>query len=109
MLMNVMRKMYGKGKLKSPINIIDLTNKHALLRDLTCIQKIDTECAIESVDLLVKIEYGWLAIGKISNQFIMIDVNLIREDSWNLLVNILVEKNPKTWLYVLYILNYYLK
>lgn len=75
--------------------MIDLTKKIKLLDLITNIQEVEVESAIDSLEMLVKIDYGWLAIGKRLNQYIMIDVNLIKEDSWRLLVDIITYRKQR--------------
>jgi hypothetical protein len=53
---------------------------------LTGIRKGELESSLNALDILIKIDYGWIAIGRnTENHYIMIDVNLIKEDSWTLI------------------------
>lgn len=54
---------------------------------------MDQECFIDSVDLLIKTSYGWLALSKSENQYVIGDVNLIKESSWKLLISIIAKRN----------------
>lgn len=40
---------------------------------------ITTSTRLEYLDLLIKVRYGWMAVGRtVDSEFIMIDVNLIK-------------------------------
>ena len=70
---------------------------------------------MDSVDSLIKTSYGWLALGKSENQYVIVDVNLIKESSWNLLISIIAKRNKLTdqWYIHFYvyslIINYFIK
>lgn len=48
---------------------------------------------MDSVDSLIKTSYGWLALGKSENHYVIVDVNMIKESSWKLLISFIAKRN----------------
>lgn len=97
MLKNITRKMENKALVKPSINMIDMTQKRGFLKELDSIKEVETETAVSRVELMVKVDYGWLAIGKSQdNEHIMLDVSLIKEDCWDFIVEAIKERKEKT-------------
>jgi hypothetical protein len=88
--------MCGQARLKHPVNMVDLSRRDQLLNELTGIRQIEAKTVISKVEMLVKFDYGWLAIGKLAGQPVVTDVNLIAEDCWDILVSSIANKKAET-------------
>ena len=53
---------------------------------------MNCEIPLSTLDLLVRVDYGWAAIGRSEGRYVIADVNLINEQSWQVFVNFLKKK-----------------
>jgi hypothetical protein len=77
--MNILRKKTGEKRMKPLIKLVDISNKEDLLSVISGLKLIVTSSNLEYLDLLIKVRYGWMAVGRtMDSEYIMIDVNLIK-------------------------------
>jgi hypothetical protein len=80
--------------VKWNIAMMDLSSKQGLLSELYPIKQVQTESPLDSVEVLLKVEYGWIAVGKSGGQHVMMDVNFIKQHHWDTLLEHLGKQKP---------------
>ena len=87
-----MRKITGQERIKSKSLFIDISKTSDLLEIFDGLVEVSSEVPLSTLDLLVRVDYGWAAIGRSEGRYIIADVNLIEEKSWDVFVNFLKKK-----------------
>lgn len=77
-LQNIINKSQGLPIKKSIVKMIEIDNIKIVSTELYELDKKTAETSMEKLELLLKTEYGWIAIGKNKETgMFMVDVNLI--------------------------------
>lgn len=68
---------------------MEIYDQFILDTELANVKRLHTQTEIDKLDMLLKIDYGWLAIGKNSTHgLFMVDVNLLTDRTWKILEEI---------------------
>lgn len=90
-----MRKIAGQERVKSKPIFIDISNTSDLIEVFEGLHEVNCESHLSTLDLLVKVDYGWVAIGRSEGRYIIVDVNLIKEQCWQVFVDWLKKKGEE--------------
>lgn len=87
MLLSIVNREAGSNIKKSRLKMLEYGTLASFNEKFGELKKIYEEALMEKMEILVKVQEGWLALGSSKLRgFFVIDVNLLHENVWEYLL-----------------------